>query len=395
MGIAALLGLVHAVTDAATITTLYRATGLHSTSAVAVFGAILAYDLLAFGGQPLIGVLVDRVPPARTMLAGLAVTATGVAVATLGREPSSLVGIGAVLLAAVGNAVTHLGAGVVVLRGDLTRATPAGLLVAPGALGLGFGLWFGRDVDLGATWLLVLPVVLAAWGVVELERRGSLLPPAASTSGRSGPRLGEPLLPVPARGIALGALILLLISVAIRALVGSGATRGYEAGAWLTLGVPLVAFAGKALGGVVADRVGWLVATVGALALSAPVLAVKQGVPALLLAGLLVFQMTMPVTLVAVARLLPGRPATAFGLPCLALAVGGLPAMFAWGADMVGRPALGAWVAVSAVAAWAGLTGAGFGWGRGGPGSTDSDCGPVLEPATEPASAQAGERVGG
>lgn len=356
------LGLVHAVTDAATITALFRATGLHASPG-AVFGWVLAYDLLAFAGQPLLGPLVDRVPALRTLGSGLALTIAGVAVAAVGGGASSGVGIVAVVLAALGNAVTHLGAGVVVLRSGMTRATPAGLLVAPGALGLGVGLWFGRDPGLGPTWLVGVPVLLAVWGVVALERRGCLRPPAAPAA--RAVTTGEPMLSLPARSVVVGLSVLLLISVAIRSLVGSSAARGYEAGAWLSVGVPVAAFAGKALGGVVADRAGWLATTVGALVLSAPVLAVRHDHPAALLAGLLLFQMTMPVTLVAVGRLLPDRPATAFGLPCLALVTGSLPAMFAWGADVTSRPVLGVWVLVSAGAAWAGLTGSGLGWRRG------------------------------
>jgi hypothetical protein len=44
--------------------------------------------------------------------------------------------------------------------------------------------------------------------------------------------------------------------------------------------------------------------------------------------GMWLFQMTMPVTLVALYALMPGRPAFAFGLTCLALILGGLPTFF-------------------------------------------------------------------
>ena len=38
------------------------------------------------------------------------------------------------------------------------------------------------------------------------------------------------------------------------------------------------------------------------------------------------FQATMPITLTAISNMLPGRPGFAFGLTCLALIIGALPA---------------------------------------------------------------------
>jgi FSR family fosmidomycin resistance protein-like MFS transporter len=151
-------------------------------------------------------------------------------------------------------------------------------------------------------------------------------------------------------------LVLLLTSVAVRSLVGLSASRGYPRDTWLLLGLPLAAALGKGVGGFLADRWGWVRTTVTALLVAVPLVAVQYPHPLPLLAGLLVFQTTMPVTLVAVARLLPGRPGTAFGLPCLALAVGALPTMTAWGAGLCVRPVLGCWVLTATVATWAGLT---------------------------------------
>lgn len=379
MTVALLLGLVHAATDLATVTAMLRATGLHADTAGAVFAWFLVYDVLAFAGQPLVGVVADRLRAGPVVLAGLGLTGCALLLASLGGGPGVAVGLATVVVAGLGNAVTHVGAGIVVLRGDLTRAKPAGLLVAPGALGLGLGLWFGRDPGLGATWWVAVPLAGAAALAVHLHRRGRLEPETSGASLGAGVPTspGERLAALPARRLAATAVGLLLVSVAIRSLVGASAARGYDAGAWLLAGIPVAACAGKALGGVVADRVGWLPATVGALLASLPLLAVQHARPPVLLAGLLVFQTTMPVTLVAVGRALPGRPGTAFGLPCAALLVGSLPASFSWGAALCARPALGGWIVVSAAAAWGGLRIMGLHWRRAAP---DRIGDPVPEP---------------
>ncbi len=376
MTVALLLGLVHAVTDLATVTAMVRATGLHTDTAGAVFAWFLVYDVLAFGGQPLIGLVADRLRAGPVVLAGLTLTGGAVGLACLGSGESLAVGMAAVVVAGLGNAVTHVGAGVVVLRGDLTCATPAGLLVAPGALGLGLGLWFGRDAALGATWWVAVPLTAAAVLVRHLHRTGLL--DARDPRAPSG--TGERTMPAPGTVLVVVAVGLLLVSVAIRALVGASAARGYAGGAWLAAGIPLAACAGKALGGVVADRLGWLRATVGALLASLPLLGVQHSHPALLLVGLLVFQTTMPVTLVAVGRLLPERPGTAFGLPCAGLLVGSLPALLAWGAPMCVRAALAGWIALSAAAVWAGLRLTGLRWRRRAPASADERVQVVVAP---------------
>jgi len=53
----------------------------------------------------------------------------------------------------------------------------------------------------------------------------------------------------------------------------------------------------------------------------------KNSVPVALL-SMMLFQMTMPITLAAIATALPGKPAFAFGLTCLALIIGTLAAYY-------------------------------------------------------------------
>ena len=81
-------------------------------------------------------------------------------------------------------------------------------------------------------------------------------------------------------------------------------------------------FLGKGLGGVLADRFGWIRIAVGALLASSPLLSFGASNPVAGLAGLFLFNMTMPVTLVATANALPRWPGFAFGLTCLALIIG-------------------------------------------------------------------------
>ena len=101
---------------------------------------------------------------------------------------------------------------------------------------------------------------------------------------------------------------------------------------WETQPVSLVALAaatalGKALGGILADRCGWIRTGVGGTLAALPLLAVASRWPDAAIPGLFLLNLAMPVTLVAVARTMPGHPAFAFGLTCLALLLGALPSL--------------------------------------------------------------------
>src|SRR5665648_840312 len=93
--------------------------------------------------------------PRPAMIAGLGLTLGSIVVletvSLTGRMTAGVVSLAttgsaaAVILAGLGNAMFHLGAGAQVLRQGLSRAAPAGLLVAPGALGLALGVCSARS----------------------------------------------------------------------------------------------------------------------------------------------------------------------------------------------------------------------------------------------------------
>jgi FSR family fosmidomycin resistance protein-like MFS transporter len=112
---------------------------------------------------------------------------------------------------------------------------------------------------------------------------------------------------------------------------------------------------GKALGGVLADRHGFAPVAVGALLASLPLLVLAPSSPAAGILGMLVFNMTMPVTLAVMANVLPERPGFAFGLTCTALVAGGLPPLLRLSSPLSAL-SLGVCVTVSAILLLAALS---------------------------------------
>lgn len=291
--------LSHAAVDAACAATLFSLVA--PAGAQSLFLFILTYDVLAFSLQPVLGLWVDtRLPPVRATLLGIAL----VGASTL-LLPIPLL---AALTAGVGNALFHVGGGAVSLNLDPGRAAMPGLYVAPGAFGLMLGTLLGRGGDFPAwAWLLLLAAcAIAIWKVPRGERAAVRPLPAS-------PRWFEAI------------LLLLLLSIAIRSLVGMSLVLPWKSDPGLLLLLTLAVVLGKALGGLLGDRFGWAAVGVSGLLLSTPLLAFSARIPALAMLGVFLFNLSMPITLTCLAGMLPGKSGFAFGLSALALILGALP----------------------------------------------------------------------
>ncbi|MDF1562997.1 MAG: hypothetical protein P1V51_08125 [Deltaproteobacteria bacterium] len=299
-------GVIHAVVDTVTVMTVYSTLIVHDLSLQWTFYGIIAYDLLAFAGQAPLGYLVDRLRwPREALLAGIALSALGALFLPLSA-------LAAIALVGLGNALFHVGAGALSLYVRPGRATPPGIFVAPGALGLGLGYHLGNEGIYA-----LAPMVLALALCFAFARRAEhpILPTIEE----------RPTLAIPAPHLIAA---LLLFTIFTRALVGYAGGRDCPKLAWVPLALILASFLGKGLGGFLSDRLGWIATSVGALVLSAPLIAYFGDSPVLLVTGMFLFQMTMPVTLVAITAILPGRPGLSFGLACLVLVLGALPTFF-------------------------------------------------------------------
>ena len=271
---------------------------------------MVLYNACAFLCQLPMGVLADRLN--RNML----FAAIGCALVALAFGLRS-VPILAMVVAGLGNGAFHVGGGIEVLNGSETKAGPLGVFVSPGAIGLYFGRVFSAGM-LSLPWLL--PAVLLALGAAIL-----LL---GRTEMKTGSHNAELSFEMPKGGLWL--LALLFFVVALRSFMGT--TAAFSTGALLSSlpsvwagFIPVLCLAlGKTAGGFVADRMKPIPTAIVSLGLCALFLFFPLH-PILALVALFLFNMSMPLTLFASARLLKGAKGTAFGLLTAALFLGVVP----------------------------------------------------------------------
>ena len=291
---------------------------------------LLLYNFCAFALQMPFGLLADRLDRnAAVAAAGCALTAAAYAV------PAA---VPAAVIAGTGNALFHLGGGIDVLNRSRERAWALGVFVSPGALGLFLGTLWGRG-DAPGLWAAPVLLLALGAGILWLCRRvfGSL------RSGNAPVELSAPF--------GYGALPPLFLVVLLRSYMGMNQTFAWRSeGQWavfLTLALVL----GKTAGGFAMDRLGARSASAISLGLaSALYLASALPLPGVL--AVFLFNMTMPVTLWAAARVMPGAKGFTFGLLTFALFLGYLPSMMGWPSLLTGPVRYGLVALLSLALLW-------------------------------------------
>ena len=328
-----LYGIAHLLVDACCAAATFRTAAVAAVRPDTFLALLLLYHVVAFGLQAPLGLVVDavRMPRAAAVVGGF-LTIVALAMPSMPITTIAVVGIG--------NAIFHVAGGAICLRLAPHRAALPGVFVAPGSVGLLSGCLLGQLYPGGVAPLAFLTaavcVAMAIWPVVSSERQLADDCPRPRQSASPGE-------------IVLG---LILLSVAVRSLLGFVVTFPWETRPGTLIALTAATCLGKALGGFAADRWGWRRVGVGAMLLALPLLAASSTVPEAAIPGLFLVNLTMPIGLIAVAECLPGRAGFAFGLTCLVLLLGMMP-------PMLGVPVGGAWalpaVMVSAASLYRGL----------------------------------------
>lgn len=297
-------GTAHAIVDAICAAVIFSILKNQIVSTADFISLVILYNVLAFGLQSIFGLTTDYFKSPRAA-AFLGCILTALSAVTFLSFP-----IVAIVFAGLGNALFHVGGGSISLNLTPKKATAPGIYVAPGALGLLFGTLLGKGGQFIAwPFILILAVLCLLMFVIKMPEMNYEQEVARKNKFNYFEFI----------------LLLVFLSIAIRSLVGAVLVFPWKTNIDLLVILTSAVVLGKGLGGILADKFGWIRVAVGALVLSIPFLVFGVDIPYLAIIGMFLFNITMPVTLVAISNILPGRPGFAFGLTCLALILGSLP----------------------------------------------------------------------
>ncbi len=312
--------LCHFVVDFACVSTMLCAvsrvlgeSGQGSMEVVAL--SILLYDIVAFTLQLPIGIALDQLDKnSYAALLSYALVGAGV---ILSLVPIALLEWPAILLLAIGNALFHSAGGLSVLNISQKHAGPSGIFIATGAIGVFLGTQSAQMGRLQIAFSLLVLLFLCALITLVVQKVNKKYWNVHNVSFDI-PRLSSN---------TLLAIALLSFVVALRSYVGMVMAFPWKSEMLLLVLSILGVFAGKALGGVVADRIGFRTTAIFSLIVAATLFVPSWEIPVMGLLGVFFFNFTMPITLASLANILPNAKGTAFGLASFSLAVGALPAL--------------------------------------------------------------------
>jgi len=268
---------------------------------------VIVYNLVAFAGQLPMGMIADVIGRNRL------VAAFGCSLAGLAFPLSYVSPWTACVCAALGNGAFHIGAGVDILAMSMPKAGLSGVFVSSGA----FGVWLAyKSSHIGVAFVCTAFMLLSALMLYITEKKSN------RSFEKPVVRYDKPQLYV------VLSVMCFNLTVVIRSLLGTVMNFSWKAVPVYSFLLVIAVVGGKAIGGYLGDRFGYLKTAVLSLAVSLVSFVFSFDFMVAAFFGVLCFNMTMPLTLTAIAGVCNRKYGFAFGLTTFALAIGFVPVVF-------------------------------------------------------------------
>ena len=271
---------------------------------VPLFLAIILYNFFAFAMQFPIGVIADKVNK-NALCAALGCTLVAIAFAF------SNFGIISCIIAGIGNALFHIGGGIDVLNISDKKATLSGIFVSTGAMGIFLGSK-SASVGFDKYYLAVTVLLVSTIALCMLYKhiRDKVINNKMKTIKLSGKQWT--------------AIICIFFTVALRSYVGMILAFSWKSTFIYALLFIIGVVLGKMMGGIIGDKIGYKKISIS-LIISAICFIFAFDNPIIGIIAVLLFNMTMPITLICLSNIFENNKGLAFGLLTLALFVGAVP----------------------------------------------------------------------
>jgi len=270
------------------------------------------YDSLAFVPQSLIGYISDKYPKINIGLIGVILLIFGLISFSIKLFPGKYIEI---IFLCLGNACIHINGAEVTLRSSHGKLSHSAIFVSGGSFGVITGKVLARSH--------VSPVVIALFGLTmipfimlaEYYRKESndMCKDFNYHSTKIKPQI---------------VVLLAVFIVVIRGYMGYGLPTSWNKTTIQTILLFCTMGVGKALDGILSDSFGIKKVAISSMLLALPFLLIGNNLMLVSLIGVLLFSMTMSITLGLLVSILKETPGLAFGLTTIGLFLGTVPIFF-------------------------------------------------------------------
>ena len=274
--------------------------------------APFVYDSVAFVPQGIIGYFSDKYPKINMGIIGTVFLLIGLVTMSLNLLPGSYTEL---ILVCLGNAFIHVEGAEVTLRSSKGKMAHSAIFVAGGS----FGVITGK---------LLKQVFCPYWIILLL---GLTMIPFILLADYYKKENNDDCKNFNYQNKIINPSLLIILTVFIvfsRSYMGYGIPTAWNKTIFQTVLLFCVMGVGKALGGVFLDTFGIRKTAIVSILCSLPFLLFGDHLMLVSLIGILMFSMTMPVTLAILVSVLKKKPGIAFGLTTIGLFLGFTPIFF-------------------------------------------------------------------
>jgi len=269
------------------------------------------YDTLAFVPQSIIGYISDKYPKINMGIIGTILLEIGLVTYSLNLLPGLFTEI---IIMCLGNACIHINGAEITLRSSQGKLSHSAIFVAGGSFGVIMGKLLAKTHI--SFWLIsiigltMIPfIMLAEYYRKELDEKSS-----CEKFNYHSKKIKPELI-----------IILAVIIVIVRGYMGYALPTSWNKTTIQTVMLFCTMGIGKALGGILSDSFGMRKVALFSMILALPFLLIGDKLMVVSLIGVLMFSMTMSITLGLLVSVLKQNPGLAFGLTTIGLFLGTVP----------------------------------------------------------------------
>lgn len=333
--IVSVYSIIHFIVDLACAILVTNLVTQKMGEGVNLFIAVVIYNFFAFAMQLPIGIIADRVNK-NGLLAAIGCLVVALAFAF------SNFGIVACLIAGIGNSLFHVGGGIDVLNISDKKAAFSGIFVSTGAMGIFLGTK-SASIEFNKYYYVIIILILAAIALFCLYKQ---IKDKVKNEEMIIPEMDK---------VKVIAILCLILTVVVRSYVGFILAFDWKANFALALTATFAVIFGKMLGGIIGDKIGFKRIAIISLVSSAILFMFSFNNWVCGVLAILLFNMTMPITLTALSNILPKNKGMAFGLLTFALFIGAIPVFCGYKEILFNPVGLFAITIVSAIILYVGI----------------------------------------